>query len=99
MFWRKVSRSLTPLLEDWTLTGRCSSELRAVAQEQVRHVWKAVYAMNDDERTIFLLRFVENFNKSEIAEATGLDDRTVQEYLSLALRRVRSEVHPRMGRH
>jgi RNA polymerase sigma-70 factor, ECF subfamily len=94
VFWRQPPQDTTSVvnLKDLTPINRSSLESRVFAQEQVRRAWKAVNAMNDNERTIFLLRFVEEFNWNDITEATKLEERTVKECLSLALRRVRAEL-------
>lgn len=94
VFWRQPPKDTTSVvdLKDWTPINRSSLELRVFAREQVRRAWKAVNAMNDNERTIFLLRFVEDFNWNDITEATKLEECVVKECLSLALRRVRVEL-------
>jgi RNA polymerase sigma-70 factor (ECF subfamily) len=44
------------------------------------------------QRTVFLLRYVEDRELREIAKATGLSEGTVKAHLSRALARVRAEL-------
>jgi RNA polymerase sigma-70 factor (ECF subfamily) len=44
------------------------------------------------QKTVFLLRYVEEMEIQEIARATGLSDGTVKAHLSRALGRVRAEM-------
>ena len=48
--------------------------------------------LSERQRTVFLLRFVEEQELSEIALATGLSEGTVKAHLSRALGRVRAEM-------
>jgi RNA polymerase sigma-70 factor (ECF subfamily) len=67
-------------------------EQQLLAREQVGHVWKAVSGLSERQRTVFLLRFVEERELSEIAQATGLSEGTVKAHLSRAVGKVRAEV-------
>jgi RNA polymerase sigma-70 factor (ECF subfamily) len=55
-------------------------------------VWKAVEGLSERQRTVFLLRYVEEQELSEIARATGLSEGTVKAHLSRALGKVRTEL-------
>jgi RNA polymerase sigma-70 factor (ECF subfamily) len=63
-----------------------------LAREQVKHVWKAVDGLSGRQRTVFLLKYVEDQELSEIAQATGLSEGTVKAHLSRALGKVRAEL-------
>ena len=63
-----------------------------LAREQVAHVWRAVENLSERQRTVFLLRFVEEMELKEIAESTGMGEGTVKAHLSRALARVRKEI-------
>ena len=62
------------------------------AREQVAQVWKVVGRMSERQRTVFLLRYVDEQELSEIARATGLNEGTVKAHLSRALAKVRTEL-------
>ena len=65
---------------------------KLLARERVEHVWRAVEGLSERQRTVFLLRFVEELELSEIAHSTGLSEGTVKAHLSRALARVRTEL-------
>ncbi len=93
-FW-KLTRTHSVDLDmarEWVPSGDASPERHVLAREQVRRVWEAVKSMKERQRTVFLLRFVEELKVNEIALATGLHEGTVKSHLSRALRRVRAEL-------
>jgi RNA polymerase sigma-70 factor (ECF subfamily) len=71
-----------------------SAEEAAVAQEQVKAIWAAAADLPSRQRTVFLLRFVEDMDLLEIAEVTGMKEGTVKTHLFRALQTVRA----RLGR-
>jgi RNA polymerase sigma-70 factor (ECF subfamily) len=71
-------------------SGESSPEERTSAREQVRLVWRAVDNLSERQRTVFLLRFVEELTVSEIARATGMQEGTAKAHLSRARMRVRA---------
>ncbi len=93
-FWRQTRSNSVPLDEasDWLPSGERSVEQKMLAREQVGHVWEAVKGLSERQRTVFLLRYVEEQELSEIARATGLSEGTVKAHLSRALGRVRAEL-------
>ncbi len=93
-FWRQTRMNTVDLDEasEWLPSGQSSAEQRMLARERVGQVWKAVERLSERQRTIFLLRFVEERELSEIARATGLNEGTVKAHLSRALAKVRAEV-------
>jgi RNA polymerase sigma-70 factor (ECF subfamily) len=93
-FWRQTRNSSVDLDEasDWLPSGESSAEQKMLAREQVGQVWKAVEQLSERQRTVFLLRYVEERELSEIAGATGLSEGTVKAHLSRALGKVRSEL-------
>lgn len=93
-FWRQTRTNAVDLDEasEWLPSGERSAEQRLLAKEQVKSVWKAVSGLSERQRTVFLLRYVEERELSEIAEATGLSEGTVKAHLSRALGKVRAGV-------
>jgi RNA polymerase sigma-70 factor (ECF subfamily) len=96
-FWRQTRTNAVDLDEasDWLPSGESSQEQQLLARERVAQVWTAVEGLSERQRTVFLLRYVEELELSEIAHATGLSEGTVKAHLSRALARVRLE----MGGH
>jgi RNA polymerase sigma-70 factor, ECF subfamily len=93
LFWRHTQNNSVDLDEasEWLPSGERTVEQQLLAQEQVRQVEQAVKRLSERQRTIFLLRFVEELELKEIAQSTGLNEGTVKAHLSRALARVRAE--------
>jgi RNA polymerase sigma-70 factor (ECF subfamily) len=93
-FWRQASTNKVDLDEasEWLPSGERSVEQKMLARERVAHVWRAVDGLSERQKTVFLLRFVEELELSEIAQSTGLSEGTVKAHLSRALARVRAEL-------
>jgi RNA polymerase sigma-70 factor (ECF subfamily) len=93
-FWRQTRTNAVDLDEasEWLPNGERNAEQQMLAREQVAHVWEAVKGLSERQRTVFLLRYVEERELSEIATATGLSEGTVKAHLSRALGRVRTEL-------
>ena len=73
----------------WLPDAGASPESRALAREQVAAVWKAAARLSERQRTVFLLRFVEDMSVAEICAATGMKEGTVKIHLFRALEGVR----------
>ncbi|MGA8042449.1 MAG: sigma-70 family RNA polymerase sigma factor [Terracidiphilus sp.] len=93
-FWRQASQHSVDLDEahDWLPSGERSAEQRLLAAERVAQVWQAVKGLSQRQRTIFLLRYVEEMDMKEIVSATGLNEGTIKAHLSRALARVRARM-------
>ena len=93
-FWRHARTNSVDLDEasEWLPSGERSAEQQMLAREQVAHVWKAVERLSARQRTVFLLRYVEDQDLSAIAQATGLSEGTVKAHLSRALAKVRERL-------
>ena len=53
--------------------GRISLEDRALLNEQVQMIWQASRSLPERQKTVFLLRFVEDMDLLEIAAATDTE--------------------------
>jgi RNA polymerase sigma-70 factor (ECF subfamily) len=93
-FWRQTQSHAVDLDEasEWLPSGERSVEQRLLARERVGQVVKAVAGLSERQRTVFLLRYVEEMELSEIAQAAGLSEGTVKAHLSRALTKVRAEL-------
>jgi RNA polymerase sigma-70 factor, ECF subfamily len=93
-FWRQTRTNAVDLDEasEWLPSGESSQEQKLLARERVTQVWTAVEGLSERQRTVFLLRYVEELELSEIAHTTGLSEGTVKAHLSRALARVRAEL-------
>jgi RNA polymerase sigma-70 factor, ECF subfamily len=93
-FWRQTRTNAVDLDEasEWLPSGESTQEQKLLARERVSQVWQAVKGLSERQRTVFLLRYVEELELSEIALTTGLSEGTVKAHLSRALGRVRAEL-------
>jgi len=94
MFWRRVSQKgedaseLAGVLPD----RRSSAEQQLLSRERLDAVWKAVEKLSMRQRTIFVLRFVEEMENEEIAAVLGLRPATVRLHLFRAVHAVQKAV-------
>jgi RNA polymerase sigma-70 factor (ECF subfamily) len=93
-FWRTTRTNSVDVDEagEWLPSGERTAEQKMLAREQVGQLWKVVERLSGRQRTVFLLRYVEEQELSEIARATGLSEGTVKAHLSRALGKVRAEL-------
>ena len=93
-FWRHTRTNSVDLddASDWLPSGERSAEQQLLAREKVQQVWKVVEKMSGRQRTVFLLRYVEDLELADIARSTGLSEGTVKAHLSRALNKVRTEM-------
>ena len=93
-FWRHAERSAVDArsVGDWLPDRRLSQEARTVIHEQVQAVWDATTGLSDRQRTVFLLRFMEEMTIREIADACGLSENAVNVHLFRAVRTVRARL-------
>jgi RNA polymerase sigma-70 factor, ECF subfamily len=96
-FWRRALRTDVDFagLRDWVPDRHGSPEELALAREQVQAIWKAVACLSEKQRTVFLLRFVEELDLLEIAAITGMKEGTVKTHLFRALHAVRARLEER----
>jgi RNA polymerase sigma-70 factor (ECF subfamily) len=93
-FWKNAKRSSvdSETTHEWLPDSGMSPEQRASVNEQVQAVWKATKDLSARQRTVFVLRFVEDMNILEIAEATGLTENAVNVHMFRAVRAIRKRL-------
>ena len=93
-FWKRTQRSSVDITaaSEWLSDGHRSPEAAAVALQQVAAVWIAAESLPERQRTVFLLRFVEDMELLEIASVTGMKEGTVKTHLFRALQTVRASM-------
>ncbi len=93
-FWRRALRRSVDVadIRDWIPANGASPEAAAAARQQIEAVWRALEHLSGRQRTVFLLRFVEEMELAEIASVTGMKEGTVKVHLFRALHAVRAEV-------
>ena len=97
-FWR---RSLEPVIDladvrEWIPDRQLSPEEMAAAKQQVQAIWKVAAGLSERQRTVFLLRFVEDMDLLEIVAVTGMKEGTVKTHLFRALQSVRAGLEKKL---
>ena len=77
-----------PTLGEQTADSRASVEREATGMELKERIARAVEALPDDQREVFLMREVANLPFKEIAEVTGVPENTVKSRMRYALERL-----------
>lgn len=91
-FWKKAAMLDAAEMSDRLPDMKSSTEHQLIARERVATVWRAVEKLSYRQRNIFLLRFVEELELPEIAEAMELNLNTVKSHLYRALSAVKQQV-------
>jgi RNA polymerase sigma-70 factor (ECF subfamily) len=93
-FWQKTRGSALDVMDisDWVPDGRSSPESLALARQRVATVWQAVEKLSAQQRTVFVLRFVEEMELDEIASTIGMNLSTVKSHLYRALGIIRERM-------
>jgi RNA polymerase sigma-70 factor (ECF subfamily) len=93
-FWKQVRSSAVDVseMESRLASDELTAEAKLLMREKLRHVWATVDGLPAKQKTVFMLRFVEELELSEIAETTGLHLGTVKSHLYRGLRAVRIEL-------
>ena len=91
-FWRRLFRSEDPVeVADSLSDGRPDAERALIARQELGAVWSALDQLSEGQRTVFILRFVDDFSLDQIATATGNTIGTVKTQLFRAIAALRRE--------
>jgi len=93
-FWKRVQVAVVeiPSLGSCIPADGMSPERSALVKEQMEAVWRVSANLSDRQRTVFLLRFVEDMDLLEICSATGLSESAVKVHLYRAVHKIRESV-------
>jgi RNA polymerase sigma-70 factor, ECF subfamily len=91
-FWK---RAATTAIDADTLSARLPHHSRSAEQQLIAHqalakVWQSVEELTPRQKTVFLLRYIEELELTEIAEAMALPLPTVKTHLYRGLERIRA---------
>jgi RNA polymerase sigma-70 factor (ECF subfamily) len=89
-FWRRALGIDLRDVMDTVPDRQMSPESMLSVKQQVEAVWRVAAKLSERQRTVLLLRFVEDLELLEIAEVTGLKLGTVKTHLFRALEAVRT---------
>lgn len=93
-YWRKAGKTAVDVVEMASVlpSGERTPEQHLLARERARAVAEVVDRLSDRQRLVFLMRFSEEMEVSEIASATGMPVNTVKTHLHRAITAVRGHV-------
>ncbi len=93
-FWRQARATAIDITDAATFlpSNESSPESRVLVQEKAEQVKAALVSLSAKQRTVFLMRFVEDMELSEIAASTQMPLNTVKTHLHRALKSVRAQV-------
>ena len=92
-FWKTVVASAVDVedLSQYVPSGASSPEAQLLAREKVQMIQVALKKISARQRSVFVMRFVEEMELGEIAEATGMPVSTVKTHLYRAVAEIRSK--------
>jgi RNA polymerase sigma-70 factor (ECF subfamily) len=91
-FWRSLfGRTRTELdtVAAYARDHAPSAERGLIARQELDAVMRLVASLTQQQRTVFMLRFVEELSLEEIAQVMGLEQGTVKTHLSRAVSALR----------
>ncbi len=93
-FWRKAAKTATDVMEVASiLPGKESSpERQLLARERAAAVAESLKSLSANQRAVFLMRFTEEMELADIAQAMSMPVNTVKTHLHRAVRAVRQRV-------
>jgi RNA polymerase sigma-70 factor (ECF subfamily) len=93
-FWRKAKATAVDAsdMANQLRASGSSPEGSLLAREQVLQVQAAMEELSPNQRTVFLLRFIEEMDLAEIALSMDMPVNTVKTHLHRAVKSVRARV-------
>ena len=58
-------------------------------KEKAQHLWEIVRNLSVKQRTVFVLRFLQDMSVADIAEVTNIKPGTVKTHLARAVKQIR----------
>jgi len=93
-FWKSAAASAIDAsdVSQYLASGESSAEAQLIARERVQMVYKALQELSGKQRSIFLMRFVEEMDLSDIAAITGMTVPTIKTHLYRAVGAIRARL-------
>lgn len=91
-FWRETQASALDVdfATNHLPSAEKSPEAQLIVREQTSLVWRTVETLSPRERSVFLLRYIEELRLREIGQCTSLKVDAVKIYLQRALKKIRA---------
>ena len=93
-FWKNASATAVDAhdVSQHLPSGASSAEAQLIAKERVEMVHQALQELSDKQRSVFVMRFVEEMDLPAIAAVTGMSLPTVKTHLYRAVGAVRARL-------
>ena len=93
-FWRQARSTAIDITDaaSFLPSNESSPESKILVKEKAQQVQAALANLSPNQRSVFLMRFAEDMELSEIAAATKMPINTVKTHLHRALKSVRAQV-------
>lgn len=93
-FWRKAAATAIDAqgVSQHLASGTSSAEAQLIARERVEMIHEALKKLSAKQRSVFVMRFVEEMDLADIAEATGMSVPTVKTHLYRAVGAIRARL-------
>jgi RNA polymerase sigma-70 factor (ECF subfamily) len=93
-FWKKAGLAAVDITDvDSPLASeKPSPEARMLAGEQAKLIAVALKSLSPKQRTVFIMRFLDDMEPQEISVATGMSLSTVKTHIQRAMKAVRTRL-------
>ena len=93
-FWKQAKASAVDVTDvaSFIASDESSQEQRLIAKEQVGRLSGIIESLSLNQRTVFLMKFSDEMDLSDIAAAMNMPINTVKTHLHRALKAVRAQV-------
>jgi RNA polymerase sigma-70 factor (ECF subfamily) len=93
-FWKKAAATAVDAhdVSQHLASDASSAERRLIAKQQVEMVHQTLAGLSDKQRSVFVMRFVEEMDLPDIAAVTGMSLPTVKTHLYRAVGAVRARL-------
>jgi RNA polymerase sigma-70 factor, ECF subfamily len=93
-FWKKAAATAIDAqdLSQHLASSESSAEERLIAKERVEMVHRALQELSGKQRSVFLMRFLEEMDLPDIAATTGMSVPTVKTHLYRAVGAIRARL-------
>jgi RNA polymerase sigma-70 factor (ECF subfamily) len=96
-FWKQAKATAVDVTDvaSFIATDESTQECRLIAKEQVARLSTIMDSLSLNQRTVFLMKFSDEMDLADIAEAMKMPINTVKTHLHRALKTVRSQLGAR----
>src|SRR5450432_4275444 len=93
-FWKTAAASAVDAsdVSQYLPSGDSSPEAQLIAKEKVKLVHETLRKLSAKQRSVFLMRFIEDMDLSDIAAATGMSVPTVKTHLYRSVGAIRARL-------